>query len=84
MVAAGKAEVNLLNKYIKNYGELMFGHGQKSGTKSSTSKEDLFKNMKGFKEVFKDKVTFIAKAGRKVDTEFENVQLEDLIKLENK
>ncbi len=82
MVAAGKAEVNLLNKYIKNYGELMFGRESKA--KASTSKKDLLKNMEGFQEVFKKKVTFITKVGKKMDTEFENVQLEDLIKSENK
>ncbi len=78
MVAGGKAEVTLLNKYIKNYEEVIFG--LKPSVSKSSNKEDLYKNMLGFKEVFKEKVTFKAKIGDKIETIMDNMSLEDLLK----
>jgi len=82
MVSAGKAETSLLNKYLKTYEELMLG--QTSSTSTNTNKEDLYKHMEAFQSAFKDKVTFIPKVGKRLDKEFENISMEELIKSEIK
>lgn len=82
MVAAGKAEVSLLNKYLKEYSELIFGNLKTSSKAAPAAKEDLYKNMEGFRSIFKEKITFRPKVGKKLTAEFENVSLEELMKSE--
>jgi len=83
MVAAGKAEVSLLNKYLKEYSELIFGTRKGSKKPILNEKEDLYKNMQGFRSLFKEKITFRPKVGKKIDAEFDNVSLEELMKTES-
>jgi len=83
MVANGKADVNLLNKYLSEYSDLIFGTTTKL-KKQTTPKEELFENMKGFRSLFKEKITFKPKVGNKLDKEFKDVNLIDLIKSEKK
>lgn len=83
MVANGKADVNLLNKYLSEYSDLIFGHVTKT-KKTSTPKEELYEDMKGFRALFKEKVTFKPKVGKKFDKEIKDVNLIDLIKSRNK
>ena len=83
MVANGKADVNMLNKYLSEYSDLIFGRLSKI-KKTTSPKEELYEDMKGFRTLFKDKVTFKPKVGQKFDTEVKDVNLIDLIKSRNK
>lgn len=81
MVAGGKADVKLLNDYLKDYSDLLFGKKSSSKTKK-VGKEEIFENLKGFRTMFKDQVTFKPKVGKKFDTEVNNMDIKDLMKLE--
>lgn len=83
MVANGKADVNLLNKYLSEYNDLIFGRTTKA-KKANTPKEELYEDMKGFRALFKDKVMFKPKVGKKFDKEIKDMNLIDLIKSEKK
>jgi len=86
MVAGGKADVKLLNEYLKDYSNLLFGSKAEFLKSSSTKneKEEILDKMKGFRALFKEKVVFKPKVGKKLDGEFTNVNLAELMKSEKK
>lgn len=84
MVAQGKAEVPLLNKYLKDYSDIIFGKTQTVPKKTSVDKEQLYENMEGFRVLFDEKITFNPKVGKKLDTEFQSISLEELMKKGNR
>lgn len=82
MVANGKSENSLLNKFLKDYNSLIFGKQLKNKPRKS-DKDELFENLKGYRALFgKEKVTFKPKIGRKIQKDFNNVSLEELMKME--
>ncbi len=83
MVGGGKADVELLNKYLKDYNDSIYGRMHTSSGKKTTGKEGLLEQMKGFRSVFGDKGSFKARAGKKLEGEISNISMEELMK-ENK
>jgi len=84
MVAGGKADLKMLNSYLRDYNDLVFGKSFKKKKVSKNEKEELFENLKGFRTMFGgDKVTFKPKVGKKFDKEVSSMSIHDLLKLEN-
>jgi hypothetical protein len=81
MVANGKADVKMLNKYLSEYSDLIFGK-KVEFNKTTSPKEELLDNMKGFRSLFREKVTFKPKVGEKFTKEVTNASLVDLLKKE--
>jgi len=85
MVANGKADVNLLNGYLKDYNNLMYGKVTSKSKSKQGEKEDLYNKMEGFRALFsKEKITFKPKVGAKLDGDMHNISLEELMKSEKK
>lgn len=84
MVALGKSDVKVLNSHLKEYTDEMFGRTKKRKKTDKGTKDSLQENMKGFQSLFKEKVTFKPKVGKKLDKEMTNVNILDLIKAGDK
>jgi hypothetical protein len=82
MVAAGKADVDMLNRNLKDYNTAIYGKIDKQATKSKN--DPLLKNIEGFRTLFGEGITFKPKIGKKLDGEFKNKSFEELMKLEKK
>lgn len=83
MVAGGKADLKMLNGYLRDYNDLVFGKSLKNKKVSKNEKEELFENLKGFRSMFgEEKITFKPKVGKKFDKEVSSISIQDLLKLE--
>jgi hypothetical protein len=83
MVANGKTDVKLLNSYLKDYHQLVFGKTVKEPTGKTDGKEIMNEQINGFRKFFKN-VTLKPKFGKKIESEFSNVNFKDLMKMEKK
>lgn len=83
MVANGKADVSLLNGYLKDYSDLIYGKVTPKTKQVKGDKKELMDHMEGFRALFgREKITFKPKVGAKLDGEIHNISLEELMKSE--